>query len=632
MEMALGGIAAYLVMLFIQILKSYKESGRGLDIWELNYSLSALGLLQEEKFVQLLVMILLTVTFINIYYIFLHQSNRQILATGMIKITDKIFIPEPAGNGQYGSAHFMKLKELSEVKEIKEFYYGGKGRKKPCGGLVIGIAAMGVLPKKGRVDPILYIAADRHSLIVGATRSGKTRSIILESIWLTVLAGENIMITDPKGELYAYTVAFAQKNDYKILTLDLRDPDKGSHNNYMQQILDALSQKDVPAAIDYTWDLVAVLVGEQKGEPIWHNGECATIAASILIVAMEAPPEYRNLTNVYYFLAFMARPDESGIMPFSLLLEKLEDDHPAKGVFAMADIAHPKTRGSFFSSALGTLKHFANPKIAEMTSKTDINFSDTIDNKTIVYIIIPDEKNTLYPLASIFIMQFYMRLVKAATEHGGRCPINWNFYLDEFGQLPYIPVMPQFTSVGAGRGIRLNIVLQSFQQLKKVYKDDYETIRNNCDTWIYLKCATEETKKEFSNRLGKYTVQSNSTSMSLQKHSIFGNGNYSNSSSLIGRPLLMEEEVGEIEKPFTLVSMAGKSPIMLISPDLSYYRANKELGLGNEEHNRTVYKKIHDQRKKREISSQLNLWKIWKEYQAEEYDFSVEEEERISFI
>lgn len=83
----------------------------------------------------------------------------------------------------------------------------------------------------------------------------------------------------------------------------------------MEEIISAIDSGNVAEAVDLTWDLVSVLVGDLKGEPIWHNGECATIAASILIVATEAPKEYRNLTNVYYFLANMAKPDPFGEMP-----------------------------------------------------------------------------------------------------------------------------------------------------------------------------------------------------------------------------------------------------------------------------------------------------------------------------
>ena len=59
--------------------------------------------------------------------------------------------------------------------------------------------------------------------------------------------------------------------------------------------------------------------------------------------------------------------------------------------------------------------------------------------------------------------------------------------------------------------MRFLIALQDFQQLHKVYKEDDNTIKNNCDAWIYLKCSTEETLKAFSTRCGNYTVQVNST-------------------------------------------------------------------------------------------------------------------------
>lgn len=447
-----------------------------------------------------------------VYLAFVYEPKGKIMQTGLIKVTDQISIPVPAGSGQFGRQRFMTYEDLDNTKEIKEFVYQKSQKKVPDkGGIVIGIHAIGDIPSKSGAEHIMCICEDRHILLVGATRSGKSRRIILESIWFTLKAGENMLINDPKGELYAYTSPFAKDNGYQVVAIDFRNPNKGTHYNYMEEIISAIDSGNVAEAVDLTWDLVSVLVGDLKGEPIWHNGECATIAASILIVATEAPKEYRNLTNVYYFLANMAKPDPFGEMPITRYLSGLDDTHPAKAVFAMAEIAHPKTRGSFFSSALGTLKHFTNPKIAEMTGCTDYTFEQMAHEKTIVYIILPDEKKTLYSLASIYIMQQVIYNTKVANENGGRCPIDWWYILDEFGQMPYIPPFPQFTSVGAGRGMRFLIALQGFQQLHKVYKDDDNTIKNNCDAWIYLKCSTEETLKAFSTRCGNYTVQVNST-------------------------------------------------------------------------------------------------------------------------
>lgn len=49
-----------------------------------------------------------------------------------------------------------------------------------------------------KVEDIYYVKDDMHSLTIGATRSGKTRCLVLESIATTALSGENMIISDPK--------------------------------------------------------------------------------------------------------------------------------------------------------------------------------------------------------------------------------------------------------------------------------------------------------------------------------------------------------------------------------------------------------------------------------------------------
>lgn len=589
--------------------------------------------IRDAFFIKYLIITNLLYALLPLYLIFAEHKG-QILKTGTMSITDKISIPVSAGNGEYGNQHFLTLPELKRVKEISCYrYYGIEDTKRrPVkGGFVLGIRAIGKLPDQTGVDEILYVGEDRHFLVVGATRCGKTRRINIVSICLTILAGENMVITDPKGELFAYTSPFAKKNGYQVVVIDFRDPNKGNHYNFMQEIVDDLAEGNEADAIDKTWDLVNVLVGELKGEPIWHNGECATIASVILAIAKDAPAEYKNLTNVYFFLANMAKPDSFGEMPFSRYLQALPETHPARAVFAMAEIAHVKTRSSFFSSALGTLKFFTNPKIAEMTSRTDIRFADMTDKKTIIYIILPDEKTTLYGLGSMFIQQHYTYLVKETNKNGGRCPIDWWYFADEFGNMPYIPSIPQYLSVGAGRGLRFVLFIQEFQQLQKKYKEDYKTIKNNCDGWIYLKCAEPDTLKEFSNRLGHYTIQVNSTNFNDKGKDSAG----SHGASLTGRELLKPEEVGLIEDPYSLVSLSGKMPLMLISPDLSFYHFNDELGLGDQNHNRMVYKSMQDGREERNVGD-MKLWGIWNDYLImDEYEDEYESEskdEKLSFL
>ena len=62
-----------------------------------------------------------------------------------------------------------------------------------------------------------------------------------------------------------------------------------------------------------------------------------------------------------------------------------------------------------------------------------------------------------------------------------------------------------------------------------------------CTNWIYLLTCDNETAKEISNRLGKYTISSNRISTSTRLEQL--DYNISNDKSLIGRELLMPDEL-----------------------------------------------------------------------------------------
>lgn len=526
-----------------------------------------------------------------------------------MKVTDKIRIPAPYGQGQHGNARFATEAEKEQAycliaydtrkDEIPEDAAGENL------GLVLG------MEKKGRHENIFAIKDDEHAILIGATRSGKTRTALLETIWLRGKIKGSMVIPDPKGELYIYSHKYLEGQGMDVYALDFRQPAKSIHFNYMAEINKAADAGDIPAAIDYTWDIVSTMVGEAKGEPLWTNGEASVIAASILVVAIDAPPEYRNLTNVYYFLAYMCRADEFGEMPVNEYFSRLPDEHPAKGVFAVAEISPDKMRGSFFGSALATLRLFTNWNIAEITSRSDIELADIGRKPTAFFIIFPDEKKTLYPLISLLTNIVYVSQVKVANHYGGRVPRPVDFILEEFGQYPVIPALGNMLSMAAGRGLRFVLVLQDYQQLDK-YKEDCETVKGNCQTTLYLRTPSQKTLEEISKRLDTYTVKTCSGNSSISEHG-GKNISYSSGSNQQSRALLTPGEVGRIDRPYSLVLRTGDYPGIYIAPDLSAYKANSDMGLGDREHNRKIMMQREAERGAHEIAG-LNLWGVWREY------------------
>lgn len=572
---------------------------------------------------RLVLTFLFSVLFLCLLFSYLSSMETVITATDVVEVAKGIQIPVAVGNGQFGTARFMNSKEMEQ--EFPTATYSGSGEVK---GLCSNAGIIVDYAKQGGKEIIRYLADAVNVIILGATRCGKTRRLLLTSTWLDILAGTSLLVVDVKGEIFAFTSKFARMMGYEVRTLDFRNPEKSMRFNNLDEINGLLREKKISEAVNKAWDIVSVLVGEPTGERIWTDGQCATIAAAILIIAQDAPAECKNLTNVYYFLAYMCEADpETGEMPITEYLEKLPASHPARGAFQVAKIAPFRTRSSFFTSALATLRLFTDWNVADITKMSDYKFSDTDDKKVITYLILPDEKTTYHPIGAIFIKQYYESLVAQAIKKGGKLDRRFVFRLDEIGNFPVIPEFGSMLSAGAGRNIFFELVLQDYQQLESKYKNDFRNIRTNCQLTICLKVTDEQTLKSISTQLGNYTIQINSANLSMSDGRS-ESSSYSSGSNMTGRPLLYPDEIAAIEKPDTLILYGGKKAITHL-PDLSEYYANKEFGMGDEEFNRKLFLARMEEIPSREIG-EPRLWGVWDDYGFHTVNID-SEEEKISF-
>ena len=127
---------------------------------------------------------------------------------------------EETDEGYETVEYAYEKKEPEQEKNVPACEEKGKGdgqdpyRILKEGGIVIGMT------KCGQKEKIHYIADDTHTLTIGATRSGKTRTLVLQSICLMALAGESLVISDPKAELYQYAAPFLEKLRFDVICLD----------------------------------------------------------------------------------------------------------------------------------------------------------------------------------------------------------------------------------------------------------------------------------------------------------------------------------------------------------------------------------------------------------------------------
>lgn len=495
------------------------------------------------------------------------------------------------------NSRFMTDKERDFNFTPHEFSKLGESKKD-------GIPVRAVLDKKGKLQ--INLASPMHGLIIGATGSGKTTTFINPMIQILAHsdAGSSMIVTDPKGELFQMHSKILQDRGYKVMVLDLRDPYSSFRWNPLSDIYDRYQlfantgndiyrRNDEPSKsglelvndisqYEEAWyeyegkayavrrelinviklqrqkiydevyedlnDLVSVICPiESQDDPVWEKGARSVIMATILAMLEDSENPDLGMTkekfNFFNVNKAVGNSDNN--------FEPLKNYFAGRSVLSRAVTlskqvlsAAENTLASYMSIAFDKLSIFNDEGICSLTSATDIDPAIFADEKTALFLKIPDEKDTRHTLAAAFILCIYKALIKkASTREDLSLPRNVYFILDEFGNMPKIDKFDKMITVGRSRKIWFNMVVQSYAQLDNVYgKTVGDIVKSNCGLKMFIGSNDIDTCKEFSELCGNCTVTT--TSVSRQLGSKEGEASYS--SQLQTRPLIYPSDLQKI--------------------------------------------------------------------------------------
>lgn len=145
-----------------------------------------------------------------------------------------------------------------------------------------------------------------------------------------------------------------------------------------------------------------------------------------------------------------------------------------------------------------------NDAIKKILSNNTIDLENIDSCKTMIFLKVHDEKQTYYPLVTLFIKQLWQCLVKETRKNSNlRLKYPFNIMFDEMGQFPKFQEITNILTAGRSRGVRMNMVVQGFDQLESAYgKNEAQTIRSNATNLVYLLSKDYQTLEEISKTLG----------------------------------------------------------------------------------------------------------------------------------
>ncbi|MBC1890063.1 type IV secretory system conjugative DNA transfer family protein [Listeria booriae] len=397
---------------------------------------------------------------------------------------------------------------------------------------------------------------NKNVLVVGGAGSGKTRFFVKPNV---MQMNASYVITESKGLLLGELGQMLRDNGYRIKVFDLinrKNCDQYNPFCYM---------KDEDDILDVVSNFIRNTNGSvtNTGDPFWEKSEKAFYSALFHYLLLVGAPEERTFSMVGNLVrsARIEGDDDQFVSALDLLFQDLEEAYPesfAVKQYSIYKLASYKTAKSILISAGVRLAPFDIPSIQELTAKDTLELDTLGDEKTALFICLPDTKDTLNFLVSMMYEQLFEKLVyKADTEYQGSLPFHVQCDLDEFANTGLIPNFEKKIAVIRSRNISANIILQNLSQLKHLYKDSWETIVGNCDSFLYLGGMEQSTHESVAKLLGKQTIDDMDISENKGP-----NGSYNKNHKKLGRSLLEPDEVGTIKGGQCILKIRGVRPFL----------------------------------------------------------------------
>ena len=150
--------------------------------------------------------------------------------------------------------------------------------------------------------------------------------------------------------------------------------------------------------------------------------------------------------------------------------------------------------------------------VREMMEYDELELEKLGEEKIALFAVVSDSDPTFNFISAMMYSQMFNVLCnRALTVYHGRLPVHVTCLFDEFANQK-IPNWEHLVSVIRSRNISAHIVLQTYSQLKGMYRDNAETIAGCCSSLLFLGGKEESSLKMVATMLGKETIDTYNTS------------------------------------------------------------------------------------------------------------------------
>ena len=213
--------------------------------------------------------------------------------------------------GTYGTARWMNEAEAKKVYEV--------GPVENVTGTILG-----QFTQDGEEVIALPFepTGNRNLILIGPPGSGKSFGYVRTAVFQSIMRGESVVVTDPKGEIHNDMRKLLESRGYKVKVFNLINLDLSNAWDCVQEIYDPITGNiDDQRVITFCKTVIANTGGgaNSKGDPFWESSEenlfrvavsyCAYIREKSLIEIYE-----RRAKELLTQLPYITREDEQSLI------------------------------------------------------------------------------------------------------------------------------------------------------------------------------------------------------------------------------------------------------------------------------------------------------------------------------
>ena len=213
--------------------------------------------------------------------------------------------------GTYGTARWMNEAEAKKVYEV--------GPVENETGTILG-----QFTQDGEEVIALPFepTGNRNLILIGPPGSGKSFGYVRTAVFQSIVRGESVVVTDPKGEIHNDMRKLLESRGYKVKVFNLINLDLSNAWDCVQEIYDPITGNiDDQRVITFCKTVIANTGGgaNSKGDPFWESSEenlfrvavsyCAYIREKSLIEIYE-----RRAKELLTQLPYITREDEQSLI------------------------------------------------------------------------------------------------------------------------------------------------------------------------------------------------------------------------------------------------------------------------------------------------------------------------------